>query len=235
MKRLILFLLISVAGFAQYVPVPFTAVSGTAPTYVNGISCAYNGASGNATCTVGSVTAGEAIMVGWTSASSCTITDNCNTGGTSDSYTSLDSSSGSGDYWGQGYLPVGATTASCTVTITPSGLSYTTGSAQAIGSMTGIDSHIINRQVGPGSGTNAATSTSVTTSHTSYIFGWTASRSFTADTITLGTGFTAAGGQGSGGPEMGEYFRQLSPGSTAATFTLATGSGTWFTGLIAVY
>lgn len=88
-------------------------------------------------------------------------------------------------------------------------------------SVSPFDGSTINTQDAPGTGTDAVTSTAITTTAAGdYIFGASSEWS-TGSAINVGTGFTTAGygGNASGGNMRGEYLIQGAAGSVAATFT----------------
>lgn len=87
----------------------------------------------------------------------------------------------------------------------------------------------------PGTGTDAVSSGSVTTTADGdYIFGWTLDDGFSS-TTTQGTGFTEAPDTASGNDGFrGEYKIQASAGSVAATFTTDNGSAAYHVGVIAL-
>jgi hypothetical protein len=125
---------------------------------------------------------------------------------------------------------------SCTVT---GNLSGTTNANLAVQEIAGInssnplDKHAMQKQVGPGTGTDAVTSGNVTTTaNGDYIFGVTFDDAGTNPTFTAGTGFTSRVTLPvSGGLSMEDKI-QSTAGSVAATFTSSGGNDT-ITGIMA--
>lgn len=218
------------------------ALAGTVvivPAFVQGVpsgSCqAFSGTT--ATCTFSSSVTGGNTIIGGTNyfgGSSPTISgiaDNCNTGATSNTYATVDTLSGVSTFWAH----VGATTATCTVTIT-----FTSALSQAriilhevsgITATTPVDGHTIQAQTGPGTGTNAVTSGSITTASSGdYIFGFTTDTT-SSPTVTAGTGYTIR--ETSSGNLSSEDQVQNSAGAIAATFTQPNSGDNFITAIVA--
>lgn len=161
-------------------------------------------------------------------AGSFTITDNCNTGGTSDTFSTLDAftANGSSSSAQSFTTTTGATVNPCTVTITYSvATEAATGSIYAYSGSSGIDVHHINPQIFPGTGANALTSGSVTTTGTNRLcFGATVGPS-SADTLTSGTStvtWVSDAITGTGTTAGAEHFSLSAAGAITATFTNTT-------------
>lgn len=94
------------------------------------------------------------------------------------------------------------------------------------GADTFVDS-AANSQSAPGTGTDAVTSTAITTTGTDvYVFGCTLNATFTAEDTASGTGFTEATDTNDNGVRgTAEYLIQGSGGSIAATFTASADTG----------
>jgi hypothetical protein len=201
----------------------------TNPSYVQSQSVL---CSSTSTCTItftNPVSGGDYIGVdfpGVSAPAATSVTDNCNTGGTSNSYTILDNSvtSGAGRA-GQAVASIGANTASCSVTINlPSSATYLFPAIEEISYTSGVDVHTAHNQTAPGAGTNAVTSTAVTTTHNNeLILGWCGVGSINgANAISAGTGFTQRQVP-SANAMLSEDLSQSTAGSIAATCTMTQG------------
>ena len=201
----------------------------TNPSYVQSQSVV---CSTTSTCTItfaNPVSSGDYIAVafpGYSAPAATSVTDNCNTGGTSNSYTILDNSvtSGAGRA-GQAVASIGANTASCSVTINlPSSAPYLFPAIEEISHTSGVDVHTAHNQTAPGAGTNAVTSTAVTTTHNNeLILGWCGVGSINgANAISAGTGFTQRQVP-SANAMLSEDLSQSTAGSIAATCTMTQG------------
>lgn len=92
-----------------------------------------------------------------------------------------------------------------------------------------LDQSALNAQTNPGTGTDAVTSGTVTTTTAGqYIFGFSGDSNSGA-TFTQGTGFTAADVGNAG---AAEYQVQGAAGSLAATFTISAGFAVTITGIM---
>lgn len=163
------------------------------------------------------------------SAGTFAITDNCNIGGTSDTFTALEGSPtlDSTNTIGQSFTATtGATVNPCTITITFSVSSAgAVGGAYAYSGSSGIDVHAINPQQFPGSGTNAVTSGSVTTTGTNRLCMGITTQSGSSDTITGGTSsvaWTLDAATTTVGTAAVEHFTQSTAGAITANFTNTT-------------
>lgn len=197
------------------------------PSYVQGDTGQGTGATRTAT-PANPVTAGNVIAVSvmWNNPSVALtgVTDNCNTGGTSNTYTLLDNPTVSlgNTPVAMAYAVVGATTASCTVTAT---YASSVSSDIAIQEISGVNQttpldnnqHKIGTGIA-GGGTDSVTSGNITTTvDGDYIFGFWGATSFTA---TAGTGFTLRDSvEASGYNLYTEGMSQATAGAVAATFT----------------
>ncbi len=205
---------------------------GGSPAFVGG--CANVATTGNVvSCTLSaSATAGTKIAVvgvAYAAAAGETlaISDNCNTGGTSNSY-SYTAESGEQAYNGspvwQGYATVGATTASCTVTVTctSSNCTWINIGAHNFSGATTLDGSAIN----PNDATTSITSSAITTTGASdYIFGWSWDSTAGGATFTQGTGFLNRYAAGDSGINLQTEDKiQSGAGSIAATSTASTTS-----------
>lgn len=208
------------------------------PTFVQSCSEAVDSAS----CTLSTnVTAGNAlgVLVSWEGSGTLTsITDNCGTaGGGSNTYTTKSVLS---DYQkgAVGYTLIGATK-SCTITANISG-----GSTPyiVVHEITNVhqttpvvsDQYGINSQFATGSATDALTSPTITTTQGStLIFG--ATTGVDSGGFVAGTGYTQKVAFKKYGTFSitSEQKNFVMPGSTAATFTAATGGDGNLTAIIA--
>jgi hypothetical protein len=204
------------------------AGGGSAPTNLQNLGCFAFGSP--LTCTFGSsVSSGQTIGYIASTPSSTgvmTITDNCNAGASSNTYTTdrgptvVNSS-----YNAQiGHTTAGATS-TCTVT-----LSYTVaGSAlieiYTLSGTSGIDiSSVLNPQQAPGTGTNAVTSGAITTTVANDLcYGLTTDASENGGTLSAGTNIAwTLGSQNTSGAIGNEYFVKATTGSITSTFTTTT-------------
>lgn len=211
------------------------ASSAAAPTQGQSpTTCQVFGSPG--TCTFGgSVTAGQIIVYSVyvvDVTSTFTKTDNCNTAGSSDSYT-IDAgptNAGSVGRAEAGHATVGANTGSCTVTVAWTGasgvidivISTVTGSS-------GLDVvATFNAQSPPGSGTNAVTSNAVTTGFKDLCVAYSGDVNVSSGgPMLVGTNIAWTLMSPSGYPSGAEWFQQSAAGSITGTFT-------WTNGTIAV-
>lgn len=218
------------------------------PAFVQGCSNQVSNGT-NFNCVFGSnVTAGDLIAIGigqyGVSATQVTgITDNCNTAGTSDTYTIVDNGviHPAGIYIGatQGYAVIGET-GSCTITIAVSGGTYIDAIAHEVSGVntaTPIDNsqYSVVGQYAPGTGTDALTGNNVTTTVADdYIFGWSFDGSVANNSFTAGTNFTDRVTQtGTGVNEQSEDRIQASAGDAMTTFTVNVGTGGFAVGIMA--
>ena len=198
-----------------------------------------NGATSSATvvCTMGAGVGGGHLVVlfvgtnvGVTGVSS--VTDD-----KSDSCTVVDEAGGAGNYnLTSVYCPnvtAGATT--FTATLSSAATLAMAFGAEFSGVLTTspLDVHAAQTQTTPGTGANAITSGSVTTTHANeLIVGGTVNRSGAAGagTITIGTGFTL--GQSVANTLTSEYQVQAAAGSIAATFKASSASDSFDTAVM---
>lgn len=158
-----------------------------------------------------------------------TPTDNCGTGGASDTYTQLDvpvTQTGVAATW---ITTVGANTGTCTVTLASSAGGPSLA-AYAIKSTSGIDVHAIQGQASPGTGANAVTSGSVTTTSADLCVGATADWNVGGSTLAAGTGFALQDASATL-PLSDEDLSQAVPGAIAATFTYGGAFGQMVTAI----
>jgi len=171
------------------------------------------------------------------------VADNCATGGGSDTYSLLDNpTAGTGlGRSAQGYAVIGHT-GPCTVTFTFSTATSNMYSECIVHELSGVNTntpldnnqHKISAQNGPGTGTDAITSGSVTTTQNGdYIFGWTVNDGANSATLAAGTGYMARVSIGGGVTALSEEMVQPAAGTIAATFTGSPGFGNYTTGIIA--
>lgn len=244
-KPLVLFLFTLLPFLVQAQDVSYTLAAqhhGTtsAPSPLQNNGCDNNTGS-PVTCTFSSaVTAGQNIFVGVgvnIASSTFTITDNCNTGGSSDTFTLDKGPTGSAGTGELLHATIGANTSICTVKFVYTGSTGipigTVTIATFSGSGTLDTSATFNSQTSPGTGTNAITSNAASTSHKDLCYGWTMDLSASGGTISAGTniGWTlgvATPGSASAGDE---YFAQSSSGSITATFTTTYSFTTSLTGI----
>jgi hypothetical protein len=218
------------------------ASGGVVPAFVQGVpasSCVVFSGTTNTCHFASSVTAGHTIVGGGfysgTSITVTSITDNCNTGATSNTYTIVDTLINGTTIWTNTFwATVGATTASCTVTMTfntsVAGAKMAIHDVSGITATTPVDVHAIANQSAPGTGTNAVTSGSVTTgSSGDYIFGFTSDVS-NNPTCTAGTGYTI---RETGSSLCSEDQVQSSAGAIAATFTQVSATDNFATAIVA--
>ena len=173
---------------------PGSAGGGSAPTFVN--ACVQTSVFGTpATCNVGAVQVGDRIWYyvhGDNGAATFTPTDNCNTGGTSDTnVTELGPTvggPGNAHTIQQGHFVVGAVTASCAVSI-----AYTGGGDDTlyVGVVRGattvkLPAAINNQAGGTGTGANVITSQATTTTAAALCLGATVDVNLGGGTLTGG-------------------------------------------------
>lgn len=249
--RCFLLVLACSIGFGQDVTVikrRTVATGGTAPSFVS----AHRGGDGfgcyhTTTCapSAWTTTTGNylAVAIVWQGATSLTgITDTCNTGGTSNTYTAVDNLNNSGGANGTAtfYAKVGAGQ-SCTVTATYVGAN--TYSRIYVQEIAGVNAttpmitghHAIQVLNAPGTGADAVTSGNITTTVANeYLFSYTNDQQGSTDTFSAGTGFTLEHTDYDGGNYVtaGEYRVVASPGTAAGTFTASAGAG--YSGVTAV-
>ena len=180
-----------------------------------------NGATSSTTVAVtltSAVTSSDALFVtvGWAAASlTVTCADN-----KSNSYTAVDQAtdtSGGNFTWATFWLPNitnGPQTITCTLASSTAFVSVMADEFSGLGAAV-LDKHAILAFATPGTGTNAVTSGSVTTTASDFVYG--PAVSVTGDGLTFGTGFT--GGQSVISTFFSEFLVQTSSGSTAATYT----------------
>lgn len=179
-----------------------------------------------------------AVFVYWLSTINTltSITDNC--GGI---YTIVGNpTTGSSGRVAMAYSVVGST-GSCTVTANFSGSQFAKIIAHEIygvntSSPLDNNQHVLNYQAAPGTGTNAITSGSITTTQNGdYIFGATVAEDCSeGGTLSAGTGYASRALDSSGSCSMStEDIIQTSAGSIAATFQTTTGWANYITGIMA--
>lgn len=212
----------------------------------SGVNFCFNAA----TCTVpisGSQPTGTLILaaVGWNSATSTVaITDDCNTGGSSDTYTVLNSVVGPPPTTGSGkhaWARLGESHATCTVTFTQTGGPVSLGVTVDFvndGGAVGVDAATAQGQDAPGTGANAVTSGNITTvAANEYIWSWTVDIGANGGTLTAGTSpvtYTVRDTQASF-PTGDEDGTAVSAGTNSGTWTYTQGTlGHMVTGVIAV-
>jgi hypothetical protein len=257
MRRLLPFLLCATA-FAQGPTLPFGFVpqasgGGSAPTVV-GAGSGGTGFSSTLTFNIQkpqgtnvSVPSGTKIVLlaacATSATSSFTVTDNCNTGGTSDTFSTLDAYQQNGtSAGGQTFTATtGATTSVCTMTVVCAATGgAAAGAAVAYSGSTGIDIHNLSYQSFPGTGTNAVASTQGTTTDANDLcVTLTADPSGSAETITAGTSSVAWTGLSlspttDGGTGV-EYFDKATTGTITGTFTTSYAFSLPFTPLVCAH
>lgn len=203
------------------------AGGGTAPSFVKSASGSAFATSVTATFT-GNVTAGNVIAgaVGVdTSGITFLVTDNCNTSGTSNTYTIADSAQGTGRT-STFYATIGATTASCAVSVTYSG-SGSRGYVLAVHEITAstLDAHTMTLNgFGNYDTANSITSGNATASvAATYVFGSAFDTESRGSTLTAGTNYglrvsITGGGGGTGDNLFTEDLQTSSSGALPATF-----------------
>jgi hypothetical protein len=170
------------------------------------------------------MTAGNAVVCGvWWLSTSVTLTSVADTANT---YTVINNTVGSS--WSASSVYAKNLSAASTITATFSGSVNRAGIScrEFSGASTSapLDTSAINSQSFPGTGTDALTSTSFTTTGTGdYIWGATYDTNANSPTFTAGTGFSGGSlatgtGAAASGP-YSEYKIQSAAGSIAATFT----------------
>jgi hypothetical protein len=242
-KFCLLALLFLLAGstFGQTVRIPGPGgknLSAAAPTFGQAKAC-FNFVSSPGTCTFTSaVTAGQTIFYYVDIpdvTSTITATDNCNTSGTSNTYTTDQGPTTLGTSRLQsGYTIIGANTATCTLSIawTGSAASFNMAQATAVGSTAHDVSATLNTQVNAGTGANALTSNAATTSVPGLCFGFSTDANTGGGTLTAGTTIAWTLGAQTGNFPLGiEYFIQSVAGSITATFTTTNAFQTQQTGV----
>ncbi len=163
-------------------------VSGT-PATRSASSIEFAGATATLPFTV-SVTSGQLILyaAAIASSSSISVTDNCAAGGASNSYTQIQGTVSGAAAATAGWARASATSASCTVTfsLTSSKISAALDIVNDSGS--GVDVSQAQFQTNIGTGTNAVTSGTVSTTHSNdYCWGFTADVNSNGGTISAGT------------------------------------------------
>lgn len=168
------------------------------------------------------VTAGNVIAghVGW---SSTTATISSIADGLGNTYTPLNNPTTGAFTRAAQFYAENISGGSCTITVTFSGLVLAVMVAHEISGVatsSALDKNAMNAQTNPGTGTDAVTSTSVTTTtNGQYIFG-AVSELNEMGTFTQGTGFTSRVDQAG---YSSEDQVQTSAGAIAATFTADAG------------
>lgn len=173
----------------------YTISGGADPAITQSISCFSSFSATSTTCAyTSSVTAGQELIVfsEWGSNTNTLtgVTDNCNTGGTSNSYTLGTAAPDAGSVTSIriAYATVGATTTTCTVTITISAASGRIYNVMTVVSNpNGIDG-TLSAISGVGAGTNNISSGAITTTvNNDLVIGIFMNNSQNADTPTAGT------------------------------------------------
>jgi hypothetical protein len=241
MLRIILALLMAAQGgtFQIIANTPAPASGGSAPSVIQSKACHGNTGS-SLTCTFGSsVTAGHNISVGVSiniSSSTLSLSDNqSNTFFIHGGYP--DGTNGTGEM-----AKVTSVASSGTYTVT---FSWTGSTGIPISTITmleftgsGETDVLVNGghvQVSPGTGANALTSGSVTTTVANDLcIGWTSDISGSGGTASVGTNIAwTLGAQGvSGTSAANEYFVQVTPGAITADFTTNYAFTSSLTGIV---
>lgn len=217
------------------IPGPGGATSGaSAPTFAQDQFCkAFNTP---ATCTfTAATTTGQKIFyaaVAGNIASVLTVTDNCNSGGSSDSYTTDEGPTNNSNSTGltqSGHASIGLGTGAgtCVITVAYTGSAVVGVYVATMNGSSGFDiASAINNQALPGTGANAITSNAVTTTAKDLCFGWTVDASGNGGTLSAGTliAWVIGGATDSTLPMGGESFAQSVAGSITATWTSTTNS-----------
>lgn len=217
----------------------------TPPAYVQGNSANQPGDSSVSVSFSSNVTAGNviALAASWysTTATLNSVTDDCNTGGTSNSYTLVNNPSRWNDNSAAMAYAVIGKSGSCTVTATFSASvisSVIVHEISGVNTSSPIDKNQINTQAypGPGIGTDALTSGSVeTTINGDYIFGFSAESGDHSTAFTAGAGFTSRKTTTQANVKMASEDRNLQYmyGPVAATFTTDKINVGYATGIMA--
>ena len=185
-----------------------------------------------------SVSAGDMIAVGAAMYGGGTdtlssITDNCNTGGTSNTYAALTAERNSYNsmYIRQGAATVGANTASCTVTVHCTGTCTTwlDMAASAASGVTAVDAstYQYNTSATPSSG-------NITLTATDFVFSWAFDSSAGNSTFTAGSGFSGRKTAGDTGINIASEDKVTSTSPSAGTWSSNNGSAVSYVGVIAL-
>jgi hypothetical protein len=208
--------------------------SGGAPTYVNAVAPAINFSS-PATVSVGTVLTGDIIDYQVSTAVNSvtfTMTDNCNTGGASDTNVTditAANASGAAGTAQKGHFVVGLGRSACTITYAWTGGASAEISALVLRGATAVDvvTATFNPQAGTGTGANIITSTALTTNHADLCVAATVDQNLGGGTLTAGTTIAwTAGASNSTFPNGNEYFIQSGAGAITATFGITVSAYT---------
>jgi hypothetical protein len=244
----ILFAAFSYGQIAQQIVGIQAAATGgaTSPSRFNG--CTALGFSSPVTCNISSVTTGMAIVVAAgtdATTNAFTFTDNCNTAGASDTYTSdTQTTAGTSGVAQSATAKVGANTATCTISVASTSSGSVDIEVEAINSpaSTPIDVQsgwfYQNNPTAAAnnitSGTTTGTSGSITTTHNGD-YCWASTIDVGVDGHTLSAGTTLAWTlreHDTTYSMASEDFTQTTSGTINATFTQATANGQYLTKLI---
>jgi hypothetical protein len=212
-----------------------TSGGGGVPSFIT--SAASFAFSTGATISAGTVNTGDIIyyLVGTTSGSQTfTMTDNCASGGASDTNV-VDPGSpvtNGATTTQSGHFVVGLGRSGCTVTYTWTGSGDGVINIDVVRGSSGLDVvAALNFQSLPGTGANAVTSKSVTTTQRDLCIGAMIDYSVAGNTMIAGTTIAwVIGAIDTTFPNGSEWFAQIGPGAITATFT-DSGASTDVTGV----
>lgn len=190
--------------------------------------------SSPATCSVASVTSSMRVVL-------YIVTDNTGSNFTSPSddcggsYSTVDGPSTTSTGRGQTFKGTGGA-GTCTFSVSFSaGYAYLIAYVASGGDVDGA-AHAINAQDGPGTGTDAVTSGSVSTANADLCIGFTGDTNVDSPTMTVGTGWTLRETQGAAGwSATSEDKTQSASGSIAATFTSSVGYAQFPTAIVCLH
>ena len=199
-----------------------TGGGGSAPTFQTSGHC--NAFGSSIACSYGSVTAGWTLhyaVEAINATPTFTITDNCNTGGITNTYTTDvgPTALSTAAAMQSGHATVGASTASCTITFAWTGGGDGQAVVASMSGSSGLDVvAAINNQTNAPTTANGVTSNAVMTNFKDLCIGYMADSGVAGGTVGKGTTLAwNLGVQGAFGVGN-EYFAQSASGSNTATF-----------------
>lgn len=205
---------------------------GSAPTFI--LPAATFTFSTPVAITLGTVSTGDIIdyfVTTTLNSQTFTVTDNCNTGGTSDTNVTDAGPTNSGTTAATsqaGHLVIGLGRTSCQISVTFTGGGDGILSAGVVHGSSGVDVvSTITTIAGTGTGANAISSAAVTTGHTDMCVAATIDVNLGGGTLTHGTTLAwTVGGISATFPSGNESFAQSGAGSITATFGITVNAFT---------
>jgi hypothetical protein len=219
--------------------------SGSLPAFVQACNAANSGVASQPCTPSANVTSGNYILCfsWWLDSGGQTFTNFSKTSGTSTvgSFTEPDTTLVTGNNHAiAGYAAVtGTGTATITVTLSGAATGTVYIACNEVSGLNGtVDKHTLQAQSAPGTGTNAITSGSVTTTvNGDYLWGWTTDTNANCSALNAGTsgsGYTLRTSTNTANRNTEDQV-QASAGAIAATFTCTGGGGDTFeTGILAM-